>query len=367
MNEIELIDGYMTWLLHNKGRSSRTIVTYRSYLVRLAEFLRRNDSDLVHADLESLDEFCGIEAHRNGLGAQTRRGIVSAVRGLYRWLKRSKKIAMNQALQLEFPTAARKLPRAMTLPHAEQILMAPDLDTFLGWRDVCVMAVLMGCGLRSSGVCALNESDLIWTKDENGHEVLVLRVREKGKKERLVPAPREVRAFVRAYLGHKELEAINRRLPDGDQVLFVTTVNNRVGPHEYYGEARRITQETVYRLIRKNGQCAGIPVDESHPHALRHLFGTQLAESDVHILRMQALLGHVKPETTEIYVQLAVEQLAKEVQRASPLAKIRSPVSGLMDVVEPDETRRSTDRRTHTDRSGSTGASRLRGKTPSKG
>jgi len=66
-----------------------------------------------------------------------------------------------------------------------------------------------------------------------------------------------------------------------------------------------------------------------HPHALRHTYGTELAESDVSLIERQRLMGHVKPETTAIYDHTAMRKLRRTIDKASPLAKIKSPAADL--------------------------------------
>ncbi|MBA1333255.1 recombinase XerD, partial [Candidatus Endoriftia persephone str. Guaymas] len=162
-----------------------------------------------------------------------------------------------------------------------------------------------------------------------GMERLIIRVMEKGDHQRFVPAPHETRLLIRAYLGHEELARIDRMLPDGDQVLFVSTKDMKTPPHEYYGEARRISTRSVGEMVVKYGDQAGIPRDQCHPHALRHLYGTELTEDDVQLLKIQALMGHKDPKTTKDYVHVALRTLAKAVDQANPLSKMELPVTKL--------------------------------------
>ena len=82
--------------------------------------------------------------------------------------------------------------------------------------------------------------------------------------------------------------------------------------------------------MRKHGEAAGIDTNQLHPHAIRHLFGTELTESDVHQAVTQDLMGHTDPRSTQIYTHLATRKLFREIDRANPLSKIKSPVSALL-------------------------------------
>lgn len=83
-------------------------------------------------------------------------------------------------------------------------------------------------------------------------------------------------------------------------------------------------------MVLRHGRRAGVPEDQLHPHAVRHLYGTELAEDDVDLLIRQQLLGHADPKSTEVYTHLAARKLTSSVDRANPLAKIKSPMSQLL-------------------------------------
>ncbi|MFP4162127.1 MAG: tyrosine-type recombinase/integrase, partial [Ectothiorhodospira sp.] len=230
------------------------------------------------------------------------------------------------------PKAGAPLPRPLSLENAERLILQPDISTFIGLRDAAILSVLIGCGLRVSGVVALNQEDLNWV-DYEGQEWLVIRVREKGKKERLVPAPHDTRLLTRAYLGHEELQEIDRTLPSGDRVLFVST-RAAIPRHEYHGERRRLSRGAILRMIDRHGERAGIPQSERHPHAARHLYGTELAEAGADILQIQALMGHADPKSSSIYTRLAMRKLTERVARSTPMARMRTPVSDLVKAID---------------------------------
>ncbi len=320
---------WCSYLEHNKNLSPRTFSKYFLYLDRLRLFLAERGLDHLTAGREDLEEFSGIYQLKAGVKPASRRPIISALRGFFGWLAERGTRADNPSLSLVLPKKGDPDTMNMRLSDAEKLLFCPDLSTFLGVRDAAIMATLLGCGLRVSGLCGLNQSDLVFERDDNGRELLTLRVREKGSKQRDVPAPDEVRLFIRAYLGHPELSGIVRTLDNNDQVLFVSTNSKAVPEHQYYGEARRLTPKSINEIIRKYGRMCGLPDDILHPHAFRRLYGTQLAESDVHISSMQLLMGHARPETTMVYVRLATQKLRADSAKANPLAKMKTPVTGL--------------------------------------
>jgi len=321
------VDAWLRWLAMNKGRADGTAGKYRLYLTDLATWLHgEHGAGLLEASKDQLLDYCGRVLHERGISPRSRRPYIAAVRGFYKWLHDDFEIPRNPAASIPYPEIGRKLPRGMTLTNAEKLLMAPDLDTFRGVRDSAILHLFLGCGLRLSGLINLNQSDLVFTEwDDVEH--LVLHVREKGDKERLVPAPHEARLMLRAYLGHPELRGIDRDLADGDRVLFVSTHNRTVPPHEYYGEHRRISKRSVSEMIERYAAQQGIPRDQAHPHALRHTYGTELAEDDVNILKLKALMGHANTNTTDLYNHVAMRSLFRAAAKANPLAKLHGPAS----------------------------------------
>lgn len=329
----ELIEAWLRFKQHNQGKAEGTVTKYRGYLIRLEAFLSARGVELLCADQAILEEFTGIHAHKEGLSPRSRRTIVAAVKGFYAWACRACLRADDPAAGIPYPIAGRRLPTPLESKNAQALLHQPDLDTFEGVRDCAILMTLIGCGLRSSGLVGLNESSLQLV-DVKGVEWLVLRVVEKGKRERLVPAPHDVKYILHAYLGHKDLSAIDRTLPSGDRVLFVSTMNRAIPPQDYYGEQRRISKRSIHDMIRKYGQRAGIPDSQLHAHAMRHLYGTELAENDVDLIKRQALLGHEDPKTTEIYTHLAMRKLTQIVDAANPFRNIRTPLTDLVQELE---------------------------------
>jgi integrase/recombinase XerD len=334
MSDFEHVETWLNWKLSNQGKSELTIIKYRRYLQRLEEYLRDDQSvDLLQADSEMLVNFTGLYMHQKGMKPNSRRALVAAVKGFYLWALKQRLISRDVTGDLEYPHAGRKLPDVATLRTAEALIMAPDISTLKGIRDCTIMAVLAGCALRVSGLCNLNESNLIWTEIE-GKQRLIIKVTEKGKRERMVPAPGDVWLLIRAYLGHPDLSAIDRTLPGGDQVLFISLQNPKISPDKYHGEARRISPRSIDDMIKKYGRELKLPEKQLHSHALRHLFGAEMAEDDVSLRSIQELLGHDSPKTTEIYTQLAMRRLARTVDQSNPLGKINTPVRQLEKILE---------------------------------
>lgn len=323
-----VIDAFLEYMVIARGRSARTREVYALALARLREFMAPRS--ILVADGSELEAFCGLWLHKRGVVARSRGPYVSAVRMFFMWATVKGHVLGNPATEVKRPKHGRPLPRVMSLENAERLMWGPDLSTFTGIRNSAMLGLLLGCGLRVSGLVGLNEGDLVSTQVD-GELRMAVRVVEKGDRERLQPLPRETESMLRVYLGHEELGTIDRGTVgrDGrpDRVLFVNTVNSRVPVHEHAGEARRLTRKAVRLMIQGYGQALGIPDDQLHPHAMRHLFGTELTEGDVPTLTTQGLMGHADPKSTAVYTHLAMRKKTQVVDQHAPIGKMRTPVS----------------------------------------
>lgn len=331
MADEQVIDDWLTYMEASRGRTVRTVEAYRAALMRLKEFMA--GKPLVDADASELEVFCGLWLHKKGVIARSRKPYISAVKGFYAWLKAKGTVQGDAAKELVHPITGHPLPRTISLANAEKLMWAPDMGTFVGIRDAAMLSLLIGCGLRVSGLTSLNESDL-QTMEIECVRRLTIRVTEKGGRERIMPVPREAEAVLRVYLGHEELALIDRSFAGKggrvEKVLFVSLRSPRLAPHEHIGDKRRLTRKGVADVVMRHGKAQGIPARELHPHALRHLFGTELLEDDTNMLSIQELMGHADPKSTSIYTQLAMRKKMAAVDKAAPLAKMKTPVSELL-------------------------------------
>lgn len=325
-----LVDAFLSWKRMNQGRSARLEVAYRLHLERLARFMGESGRTPLEAGHDDLVAFSGPWLFKQGLtDPVSRRPAISAVREFFRWAKARGHVKSNQASGLAQPKVGKKLPRVMTLADLEKLMWQPDFGTLAGVRDAAMIAVLAGCGLRAGGLVRLNESAVIPDVIE-GQPRLFLQVVEKGNRARQVPVPEQAALLLRLYLEHPDLAAIDRTLQDGDKVLFVTMNRRDIPACDYRGEARRFSSKRVQQVLQRHGRRAGVNESVLHPHAMRHLFGTELAEDDVPTTTAQKLLGHADPKSTEIYQHLAKRKLTRVLDQANPLGKVNTPVSDLL-------------------------------------
>lgn len=328
-----LLSEWANWALHTLCLSQVTVSRYISAMNRFALWFdpsgdktpapsphRPKAVNVLQASQSDVETYVGIHAHWRKLKPQSRLGELAAIKSFFAYLNK-KGGAASPAADVRYPRFGRPLPKAMALGDAEKVMMLPGIKSLSALRDTCMMAVLFGAGLRLSGLMAMTDRSLVWWHDA-GRERLTLKVIEKGKKERLVPVGQETALLIRAYMGHAEFRAIDRQLPNGDAVLWVTT-QRFMAPHLYIGKERQMHARTFQNRFERYCTDAGVEPGFRKPHSARHLYGTELAENDVDVITRQALMGHADPKTTEIYTHLAQRKLVDVVDKANPVSKMR--------------------------------------------
>ncbi len=328
-----MLDKYLHWLEHNQGRAVSTVNVYHAYLTRLKLHLADHGKTLATADRRLLEEFIGPIAHKAGITPSSRRPLIAAVRSLYHWAEASHLIAASPAKHLSYPKIGKPLPTPISRRNAEKMLNRCDLNTFVGQRDAAIIAMLISSGMRVSGIASLTQQSLIYDEVYPGQApVLFVRVTEKGSKTRIIPLPDLMSLYLLQYTNSDEFVRLMPvlRLQNGDHALWVQTQRSQLPEHEWYGEKRRLSSGGIRDMLKRRGKECGIPAKECHPHAFRHLYGTELAEADVDPQRIQLLMGHASAETSNVYKHLAVRKLFEVANNHTPLAGMETPMHAIM-------------------------------------
>lgn len=233
------------------------------------------------------------------LTTNSRRAILSRVRGFFGFL-------LKEGVVLRDPAAQLPLPRPHRLPHhvlseaqARRLMAAPHPSTRTGERDRALLEVLYGSGLRASECRRLDLGDL-----DLGRMTLLVRD-GKGRKDRFVPLTGRAARALDIYLREARPDAAkNAREP----ALFLSK----------YG--RRLSSTQLRTTVVAHAQSARIPRRVS-PHALRHACATHLLEGGADVRHVQAILGHRRLETTALYTEVQGLSLAKVIERSHPRAR----------------------------------------------
>ncbi|HNA61774.1 MAG TPA: tyrosine-type recombinase/integrase, partial [Rhabdochlamydiaceae bacterium] len=201
------------------------------------------------------------------------------------------------------PKLEKKIPAPLSREEIDRLFQQPDIQTFLGFRDRCIMELFYSSGLRISELVALSRSDF----DAQNH---TLRVKGKGKKERVIPITKSAAVWITNYLNHPE------RVLDGES-HFVQKDHDAIFLNKW-GE--RITVRSVDRNFKLFLKQSGLSALAT-PHTIRHTIATHWLENGMDLKTIQTLLGHSSLATTTIYTQVSTNLKKDVYDKAHPLVK----------------------------------------------
>ncbi len=236
--------------------------------------------------------------HARGLAPRSLASLLSAWRGLYRWLVRHKGYRANPVEGVRAPKPGRRLPKALSVEQVQRLLEAGEDATPAAARDRAMFELLYSSGLRLAELVSLDVGD--GRLDLKAGEVTVT---GKGAKTRTVPVGARARAALEAWIGVRAQLAAPL-----EKALFVGA------------RGRRIAPGVVERELRKLAARQGVP-GRLHPHMLRHSFASHVLQSSQDLRAVQEMLGHASIATTQVYTHLDYQALARVYDAAHPRAK----------------------------------------------
>jgi integrase/recombinase XerD len=289
--------GFKTYLKLEKSLADNTIEAYLSDLRKFSSFIEIQYPGTTpeHVQEEILRKFV-MQLSTTGISARSQARMISALRGFFRYLILENHLLKDPSELLEIPKTGRKLPDTLELEEILRIFAAIDRSTPEGERNLAMLEVLYGCGLRVSELCSLKISDI------NFRESYV-KVKGKGNKERLVPLGGS--AAKQAILYKEQVRKHIQPAKGEEDILFL----NKRG--------RRLSRVMVFYIIRDLAEKAGIRKKIS-PHTFRHSFATHLIEGGADLRAVQDMLGHESIITTEIYTHLDREYLRDTIMMYHP-------------------------------------------------
>jgi len=222
------------------------------------------------------------------------------IRAWFKWLTRNNHILYNPASELELPRLESRLPKhVLTIRESETVMRVPNLSDPLGLRDRAILEVLYSTGIRRMEVVNLKLYDI-----DSDRGTLMVR-QGKGKKDRMVPVGARALLWIDKYI----VEVRHTLLLDpNDTTLFITHLGEGFTPNRLTQMVREYVDAAD---IGKRGSC----------HLFRHTMATLMLENGADVRFIQAMLGHAKLETTQIYTQVSIRKL-KEIHEATHPAKL---------------------------------------------
>lgn len=282
------IDKFASYLEIEKNASSHTILNYKLDLKEFSGFLK--DTTIDKVEYLSLRKYLAFLKEKN-LKSRTLARKVSCLRTFFRFLSREGYIKSNPATLLLTPKLDKRLPQFLTEDEVFKLLEAPLKDEESGLRDRAILETFYSTGMRISELVGLNIDDVDFISG-------VVKVRGKGKKERLLPIGEKALAALRQYLDKRK---------EKNKEIFL----NKNGT--------RITDRGIRYIFEKYIRLTSLKENIS-PHTLRHTFATHLLNHGADLRSVQELLGHVNLSTTQIYTHLSTERLKNIYDKTHPRA-----------------------------------------------
>ena len=296
------VDDYLRHLAVERGLARNTLASYRRDLTIYTDWLASAGFDgpeqVAERDLSAFLRYLGGEREPR-LATSSIARVLSAVRGLHRFLADEGRTPTDVSRELRPPKIPTRLPKAIPIEDVVAIIEAAGVgDDVIALRDRALLELLYATGARVSEAIGLNVDDLV---DEE-----VVRLFGKGGKQRIVPVGSYARRALDAYLvrGRPELSRRGSATP----ALFLGA------------RGRRLSRQAAWEVIRDAAERAGIAASVS-PHTLRHSFATHLLAGGADVRVVQELLGHSSVATTQIYTLVTADTLREMYTAAHPRAR----------------------------------------------
>lgn len=289
----DLIREYISYLRVEKGLAKNSLSAYENDLAKLKAWTDKNELSMESLTRQDLREWL-IDLGRTKLLDNSKRRLVSALRGFYKFLMIDGHIKDNPADNLDLPRKGLYLPRFLNQAEIDLLFATPDVSTEVGLRDRALLELMYACGLRVSEAVYLKLHDI---DIESG----ILTTTGKGSKTRRVPVGSSAVEWLKSYLvWRRKKEEIEV------QTLFVSP------------DGKPLNRQAIYKLVREYGQKAGL--QDISPHTLRHSFATHLVQNRADIRSVQQMLGHADISTTQIYTHMTDAHLRASYERFHPRA-----------------------------------------------
>jgi len=303
---------FLRYLTNERQASAHTTDSYQRDILQFAEMILDGSQNWQSIGTDQARQFV-IKLQERQLARNSVLRKISSMRSFFRFMLREEIVNKNPFVGLASIKKEQSLPKFMTVNEIDRLSAIPkaywdqaiidkttkDTDSahFASARDTALIEIIYSGGLRISEAVGLNLEDCDLISD-------IMKVRGKGKKERIAAIGKPARTALRHYLRMRSLRTENER-PNAP--LFV----NRFGT--------RLTPRSFQRNLKKYLIFAGLPPDLT-PHKLRHSFATHLLDAGADLRAVQEMLGHKNLSTTQIYTHVSVTKMKDSYKKAHPRA-----------------------------------------------
>ena len=277
--------------------------TLRNYRIDLTSFKTYLEKDVLPCEIKKRD-IRGYLTHLNykGVSKRTIFRHLSTLRSFFKYLMREKTVGVNPLEEVVSPKLDKPIPKALSYEEVKRLFAQPNIKEYLGFRDRCMMELFYSSGLRISELAFLNRRDIDFKNRS-------IRIKGKGKKERVIPMTKNAAKWMREYLKHpKRFEEGKPHQEKDSAAVFL----NRWG--------QRLAVRSIDRMFKRYLLMSGLAATVT-PHTIRHTIATHWLERGMDLKTIQVLLGHSSLGTTTIYTRVSTRLKREVYEKTHPSAR----------------------------------------------
>jgi integrase/recombinase XerC len=300
-----IIQNFQIYLEVERNVSTHTRIAYIADIQEFSRFLQNNSfiktpDEIIDAGPENIREYLSC-LYRQKVKKVTVNRKVSSLRAFYKYVLRTGKIKNNPAEMIQTLKTEKYMPTFLSVDEMFELLKAKDDNSVLGLRNRAMLEIFYSSGLRLSELAGLDLIDLDFNQK-------LVKVRGKGRKERIVP------------VGGPALKAVQEYLEKIGEIRKGTNGGILKKPLFLNVRGERITTRSIARIVNEVTGKSGIGRKIS-PHALRHSFATHLLNAGADLRSIQELLGHESLSTTQKYTAVNINRMMEVYDKAHPRNK----------------------------------------------
>jgi len=289
---------FIKYIKLEKRFSDHTVLSYENDLSQFQTFLINyygSDKIFWHLIDKKIIRYFMIYLQDQKISRRSIARKMATLKSFFKFLVREEVIEQNPTLTIKMPKFDKKLPEYLSETEMDKLLKLPEVNNFEGLRNLTILELFYGTGIRLSELINLKAIDLMLNEN-------LIRVFGKGQKERIIP------------LGSIAKKALNHYLQIRPQYADKNVDNVfvlRSGKMMYPMAIQRIVQKYVRQVSN---------IDHNNPHALRHSYATHLLNAGASIRVVKDLLGHESLSTTQVYTHMSIDHLKNIYNKAHPSA-----------------------------------------------
>jgi len=296
---LTILDSFLSYLELEKNFSPNTLISYKRDIVQFCNFLKNSNkqTDILKIDTLSIKKWI-IDLSLSKNSKKTLARKISTLKSFFKFVQKNKIIEFNPVEMIKPPKIDNKLPKYLNVDETFLLIETPsNKNDFQNTRNTAILELLYSSGLRVSELTSIKIDDI-------NFDLEIIKVKGKGRKERIVPIGKNAIDAIKKYLKIRNMKI----LKINTDALFLNKTGEQINPR------------SIQILLAKMRLLTGIRTSAT-PHTLRHTMATHLLESGADLRSIQEMLGHSSLSTTQKYTHLDITKLTDIYEKAHPRAK----------------------------------------------